>query len=276
MIKSLMFLSFFLVMSYLTLAQTVEEIAIVEEGKKLYRLEMASWNGTDLFRMKYANKLDQVGGYVSYETGDTVRCIFFTAGKPSKVILSISFDSTYNIEAAQVDASSRELSPYESEIVDMRQTSLAEINSDTLFKKYSNTNLNLIPVVDEKGRRVYVLTGPEQNGVVIFGNDYLLTFDDHNNVLTKKKIHQNLIAVQWGSSKKKVIGSSHTHLPETADLITPTDICTLMLYQKFTGWETHMVVSWKYISTWHCHSNALTVIPQKELNKSVKDGKKRN
>jgi hypothetical protein len=35
----------------------------------------------------------------------------------------------------------------------------------------------------------------------------------------------------------------HSHLPETGDFITPTDICTLMPYEKFANWKTHNVVS---------------------------------
>jgi hypothetical protein len=251
---------------------TEERQEIVDEGKKLYRLEMASWYGTDVFQMKFADKVKSAGGYCSYETEQSTVCVFFTRAEPKRVLASIAFDSTFSTESAVVDPTERALSKQEASVIAMRQVALKEINADTLFKTYPDTQLNLIPVIDEKGRRVYVVTGPTKNGVIIFGNDYLLAFDESNNLQSKSKIHQNIIPIDFGNgSDKKVIGSSHAHLPETGDMITPTDICTLMLYQRFTQWKTHIVTSWKYLSLWDCEHNTLTLIPQKDLNKSVKD-----
>lgn len=39
---------------------------VLEEGKLLYRLEKASWYGTDIFLEKFAHKKDIAGGYLSY------------------------------------------------------------------------------------------------------------------------------------------------------------------------------------------------------------------
>jgi hypothetical protein len=240
---------------------------------------MASWYGTDLMRMKFSDKADQIAGYASYEYLGTPTCVFFNESHPAKVIATISFDSTYNINTALVDGKERSMRPEEDAVITLRQAAFEIVSTDTLFKHYRDTDLNLVPVIDEKGKRVYVLTGPTQNGVVIFGNDYLLTFDDQNKMLTKKKLHQNIISIRYGQGTgngEKIVGANHTHLPESGELITATDICTLMLYSRFTGWETHTVVSWKYISMWNCRTNTLIVIPQKELNKSVKQQKDKN
>ena len=39
---------------------------VLEEGKLLYRLEKASWYGTDIFLEKFAHKKDIAGSYLSY------------------------------------------------------------------------------------------------------------------------------------------------------------------------------------------------------------------
>jgi len=52
-------------------------------------------------------------------------------------------------------------------------------------------------------KKVYVLTGPQQNGVVIFGNDYLLTFDKNNKLTLKKQLHRNIISIKFGGKKKR-------------------------------------------------------------------------
>jgi hypothetical protein len=173
----------------------------------------------------------------------------------------------------------REFTKTESDLYEIRKLALTEINSDTLFKTYKNTNLNLIPLTNGGDKKVYVLTGPQNNGVVIFGNDYLLTFDNNNKLLIKKQLHKNIIPVYYGGKEdedKKSVGAMHSHLPETGEFMTPTDICTLMLYEKFAKWEQHIVVSEKYMNIWSCKTDQLTVIPRDVVEKINKDQEKRN
>lgn len=58
--------------------------------------------------------------------------------------------------------------------------------------------------------------------------------------------------------------------------MTATDICTLMLYEKFAKWEQHLVMSEKYVNIWNCKSDQLTVIPREVFNKISMDPVKRN
>jgi hypothetical protein len=251
---------------------------IVAEGKRLYKSEMASWYGTDLFLESYKDRAN-IGGYFSYSDNGTEKCIFFSKSEKSEVIGTISFDSTYNTKTATVDLNERDFTATESDLYTIRKTALATINSDTLFKTYKNTNLNLIPIINGAEKKVYVLTGPQQNGVVIFGNDYLLTFDQDNNLINKKQLHKNIIPINYGGKEeegKEIEGTIHSHLPETGDFITATDICTLMLYEKFTKWKQHNVVSKKYLNIWDCLTDHLTVIPMETLDKINKDQEKRN
>jgi hypothetical protein len=257
---------------------TTEAQPIVAEGKLLYKSEMASWYGTDLFLEHYKIR-ENIGGYFSYFEKNVSKCIFFSKSDNPKVIGTISFDSTYNVETAKVDLSEREFTIYENDIYAIRKTALAEINSDTLFKRYKNTNLNLIPLIDGNEKKVYVLTGPKESGVVIFGNDYLLTFDQDNKLILKKQLHKNIMPIYYGGEEKEgqqVVGSVHSHSQETGDFMTATDICTLMLYGKFAKWKSHNVVSEKYLNIWNCETNHLTVIPMPRNEKDNKGEEKRN
>jgi len=116
---------------------------------------------------------------------------------------------------------------------------------------------------------VYILTAPQKDGIAIFGNDYLLTFGKNNNLVAKKQLHKNIIPIEYGETEQgsKIESAMHSHLPETGDFITATDICTLMLYQKFANWEKHTVVSKKYMNVWNCITNELTVIPMSTIEK---------
>jgi len=257
---------------------TEEAQPIVDEGKLLYKSEMASWYGTDLFLENYKER-ENISGYFSYSDNDTAICIFFSKAETPKVIGTISFDSTYNVNTAKTDFTERDFTQTENDLFQIRKIALEELNTnaDGLFKFYNNTNPNIIPLINGQEKKVYILTGPQQSGVVIFGNDYLLTFDKNNKLLTKKQLHKNIIPIEYGNLEdgKEVVGAMHSHLPETGDFITATDICTLMLYEKFAKWKTYNVVSEKYLNIWNCETDQLTVISKAAVEKINKDQEKR-
>ena len=273
----------FLLLTFVSLsavAQTDLQIRIktvVDEGKRLYRSEMASWYGTDLFLGNYKSRAN-VGGYFSYTTKEEVsKCIFFSKAEKPRVIGTISFDKTFNPELAKIDLNEREFITLENDLYAIRKVALTIINTDTLFKKYSNTDLNLIPIVYNNEKKVYVLTGPKQGGAVIIGNDYLITFDNNNQLTGKKALHKNIIPVPYAgrqSDGTEIVSTLHSHLPETGDIMTSTDICTLMLYEKYAKWKTHKVVSQKYLSTWDCAKDELTVMTMEEVEKMKKNNDK--
>ncbi|MBA4198346.1 MAG: hypothetical protein C0459_12410 [Chitinophaga sp.] len=241
--------------------------SIYAEGLRLYKSEMASWYGTDIFLAKYSNR-QNVGGYFSYSDGNFAKCIFFSKETYPKVIGTISFDSSYKIANAFLDLNERAFSTYEKDLYSIRSATLKIISRDTLLKQYENTSLNIIPLIVNDERKVYILTGTNENGVVIFGNDYLLSFDQSNNFIAKKRLHANIISIHVGNVKgDSTVGTMHSHLPQTGDFITATDICTLMLYEKFTAWNQHYVISKKYISIWDCKKNILAIITREAWDK---------
>ena len=247
---------------------------IVEEGKRLYRAEMASWYGTDLFLEQYKDR-SNIGGYFSYTENKISKCIFFNRAKKPKVIGTISFDESYDLKKAKVDLKVRKFTKKEKSLYKIRVVALAEIETDTLFKRYENTNLNIIPLIHNNEKKVYVLTGPQIGGVVIFGNDYLMTFDKKNKVVTKRALHKNIIPIYYKDENRSSVTAMHSHLPETGDFMTATDICTLMLYSKFTNWETHSVFSENYFSSWNCKTNEVNIITMEAMDQIYKDQEKR-
>lgn len=258
---------------------TDEARPIVAEGKLLYKSEMASWYGTDLFLENYKDK-DTIGGYFSYSDNAVAKCVFFSKAERPKILGTISFDSTYSVKTATIDLTERDFTQTENDLHQIRKIAVNELstNADDFFKFYKNTNPNIIPLINGKEKKVYILTGPQKSGVVIFGNDYLLTFDKNNKLVTKKQLHKNIIPIECGNDEegKTTEGAIHSHLPETGDFITATDICTLMLYEKFAKWKTHNVVSKKYLNIWNCETDQLTVIPMSTVNKINKNQEKRS
>lgn len=279
-LKLIFLIKFFVCLISQSCAQkspTEEAKPIVAEAKLMYKSEMASWYGTDLFIQQY-EKRENIGGYFSYTENEISKCVFYSKTTPPLVIGTISFDKTFDITKATVELAERKLTNKENDFYTIRQLALNEIESDTMFKSYANTNFNLIPLISENEKKVYVLTGPKKLGIVIFGNDYLITFNKDNKLISKRQLHKNIIPVNYGEKDQhgnENIGAIHSHLPETGDFMTATDICTLMLYARFAKWKQHTVVSEKYLNIWNCETEELLVLPLDEAKKIQEDIEKK-
>ena len=245
-------------------SQTKEQI--LEEGYKLYNSEKASWLGTDLFIKMFNNLDDQVGGYFSYTEEGINKCIFFNRENSPKVLATFSFSSTFEDSQTKIDSNMRDFNNNESILYSIRKKALEIINADTLFKQYNNAELNIIPIITENLRKVYVLTGPKVDNVLILGNDYLLKFDNDNNLIDKRALHKNIIVFNIGSDSNTDI-TYHTHSESTGEIITPTDICTLLLYERYTSWKTHLVFSKTKVSIWDCQKNKLIIMTRDAYDK---------
>lgn len=275
--RKFLFTSIFLFLSISSFSQQKDLVKkaqeITEEGKYLYKLEMASWYGTDIFLENFKERA-RIGGYFSYIDKDTPKCLFFSKGENPRVIGVVSFGNIKLIETASIDFKERDFKKNEKELYTIRTKALSQIQQDTLFKSYSNANLNLIPIINKGERKVYVLTGPKKAGVVLFGNDYLIKFDDNINIVEKKALHRNLIPIEFDvEGKKEAIASVHSHTGETCDFITPTDICTLMLYAKFAKWKQHIVISENYVSIWDCINESLVIMTTEDYERITDEEK---
>lgn len=255
------------------MAQNTDKLTkpILEEAMLMYRSEMASWYGTDLVMAQYPDKT-KIGGYFSYSDKDKNICVFYSKDEIPVVLATISFDDTFNIETAEADFDERNFTKDELMLYRLRIKASEIIQNDNFgfFKHYDKTNYNLIPLIGKKENKVYILTGPTENGVMVLGNDYLLTFDKEEELTSKKSLHKNILFFEFSKDNDQV-ASMHTHLEETGELITATDICTLMLYGKFTNWKTHYVFSDKYVSIWSIENEKLFVMTREAWEKIPKD-----
>lgn len=242
--------------------------SIRREGELLYRLEMASWQATELVFRKQPGIRSKIGGYFSYQQDNQVHAVFFSKAQPPQGIACISFDTSLNTATARVNMVSRGFSHHEQRLYNIRSTALGELKTDRFFTRYENTSFNMIPVADSSCGKVYVLTEPEVNGVVIFGNDYLLLFDAKDSLLRKTALHASMIPVDFGKeTDPELIETFHTHSKEAGKFITPTDICTLMLYQRYAKWKQHLVMSKSHVCAWDLISNHLRILTQEQWSR---------
>ncbi|BFP42882.1 hypothetical protein FGF1_37270 [Flavobacteriaceae bacterium GF1] len=244
-------------------SQTKEEI--LQEAEILYKSEKASWHGTDIFLDRFPDKKELIEGYFSYSPDSITNKVLFFDSIP-KVLATISFNNDFQRNSAVIDSLPREFTSLENEIYRLRQKAVNLMYADTLFKHYKNTRLNPIPIVTGNKKKVYVLTGPEITGVVIFGNDYLIEFNNEFEVISKKALHNNIIPIYYKEEETDLV-TIHSHNEVTGDLITPTDICTLKLYQDYAKWKQHIVMSSKNVSLWNCKEDRLTILTKEAWEK---------
>lgn len=269
-------LSLLLLINSLLLYAQPDGDKILKEGQLLYRLEKASWYGTDYLLENFPNKRDQIGGYLSYQ-GDNnkIFTIFFERNFTSHVLIRFQFDSLPKQNPIGIDTINLIANQTESDLIKIRQDALEKINSnsDKFFSFYKNTSYNIIPVINQNERKVYSITGPKNNGVVLIGNDYLFKYDSENNFVSKRKIHNSLIQLPAKmDSAKNAVATMHSHV--ISEIIDPTDICTLLLYRDFVEWKQHYVISSKYVSIFDIEKEKLVIMKKKAWEKTIKNNKK--
>lgn len=243
---------------------------ITQEGKTLYKIDMASWYGTDIFLARFKDKKDQIGGYFSYIEDGMAKCVFFSNQNHHKVLATFTFDSTYNTETAIVSDEERLFTTSEFELYEMRRLALEQMQSDTMFKTYKGSRLNLIPVIFKNERKVYIISAPYESNLVVIGNDYLVSYNEKLEITSKRKLHKSYIPIRNEKNEEDLV-SMHSHLQGMDEFITPTDICTIMQYQKTEKWKQHYVVTKDYISIWDCKTNNLLILTMKAWKKMSKD-----
>ncbi|HEX6913656.1 MAG TPA: hypothetical protein VF145_00360 [Chitinophagaceae bacterium] len=242
--------------------------SILGEGLALYRLETASWLATETFLTKYRDQRGNIGGYFSYEMNNRVQCVFFSKAEEPVVIAAISFDTSLNPGTIVAYSYKRAFTNHERRLYTIRRNALEQINSDTFFARYEHTSFNLVPVADSSCGKVYILTEPEVDGVVIFGNDYLLQYSKRDSLLARRALHSGIIPVNFGKeTDPELIQTFHFHSREAGTFISPTDICTLMLFRRFARWKLHTVMSKTHVSEWDLESGKLTIHTRGEWSK---------
>jgi len=295
------FLVFSLLSSYLASAQKIsekEKNKVFLEGLALYTIILGNWTSNDLY---YENEFDtyMISGYLSYRDKDTLKTIFWreidtasveyktklykkagdtiaseTPDKPIElrwVVKTVRYNNM-NVtkkNARIADEEERIPTPMEKMLMDYRAKAYKEINSDTLFfKQYEGTKLKAVPIDAGKEVRVYVYTSTLKEGIVPIGGDYLLLFDKKENALiSKEDLHKEciFISAQYNGKASDASKSTlHNHKPGTAELITPTDMATLLLYKSQLQWDEHHVVSEKYTSIFSLVDRKLDIMATKD------------
>ncbi|MBI3502117.1 MAG: hypothetical protein HY063_10000 [Bacteroidetes bacterium] len=277
-----------------------EKKEILAEGLALYTLILANWTSNDIY---YENEypVSYVKGYLSYKDKDTLKTIFWretdTASAEYKAKTFRSAEDTGEVadsmpkkfndlrvivktvrypkifvsrKNADIQDEEREPTAQEKLLMDFRKMAYDEINSDTsFFKLYAGTQLKAVVMEAGKEMKVYVYSITGKEDVVPIGGDYLLLFDKkEKQLLEKTALHGECLFISThyrGKSYDASKTTMHKHLQGASELITPTDIATLLLYKSQLEWDEHQVVGETYTCVFTLVDRKLDIIPTAEF-----------
>ncbi|MBI4947849.1 MAG: hypothetical protein HY840_15775 [Bacteroidetes bacterium] len=282
-----------------------EKREILGEGIALYTIILANWTSNDLY---YENEFSTSGikGYLSYKDKDTLKTIFWReidtssaeykaknyrqaadtgviAEQNLKKISDLRvITKTFSYEKMNVTKKNvniiedeREPTTYEIMMMDFRSMAYDEMRKDTAFyTEYQGTALKAVPVDMGKKIKVYIYSASTSEDFVPFGGDYFILYKKKEKELVeRKKLHNRIIMISSlykgkASDASKV--TYHKHKGDSPELITPTDIATLLLYKTIIDWDEHHVISDEYTCIFTLIDRKLNVISTKEyehLNK---------
>ena len=277
-----------------------EKNQILTEGLALYTMILANWTSNDIY---YENEFntDYVKGYLSYKDKDTLKTIFWreldTTSAEYKARTFHAVDDTGAISVQNskkindlrvivktigynkmsvtkkngvIDEAEREPNEKELMLMNFRAMVYKEINSDTsFFKHYAGVSMKAILMEAGKQIKVYVYSTTAKEGMVPIGGDYILIYDKKEKIIVEKTdLHKDLffISTQFkGKAYEASKATQHIHKDGAAELITPTDVATLLLYKSQLEWDEHHVIAGKYTCVFTLIDRKLTIVPTSEF-----------
>lgn len=249
--------------------------AILAEGLRLYQSERSSWVATDLMMATTIDRT-RIGGYLSYLDGDSVRTIFWPKGTAGAVGTPLLATYSFLRQDVRVGTGNHrpagQFTAHEARLFAIRQAAKATLAaSPAEYPVAANTSLNLAMLEDGTDTRVYVLTGPTQVGIVPIGNDHLLTFSADGRLKSTERLHNSYLPMGAGASKTDINSMFHSHL-EAHPFITPSDICSTLLYRHQVPARQHYVIGREYVSIFDIDKQILAIMTRKAFDK-IKDSK---
>lgn len=205
--------------------------SIKSEADLLFSLENAAWHSTDLLK-ENSQAQDKASNYLTYKKNDSVKAVFLNKAK-NKIVAEYVFKND-NKEPVKSLFSERNLYDFETDLNKIR-TKIIEQLSDPKYQigTYEGFNLNIIIIPDNLGKyKTYLISGTSSNGIIPFGNDYLIVSDKTGLILEHKKFHSRLIPTQNPPNGGTITMATHSHL-RTNPFMSATDICTFRLYAPF-------------------------------------------
>lgn len=247
------------------------EFDILEKGKKLYYLESSREFSAQFINQKLST--ENLIDIIAYFDHDSIKAICLSSSFPNHARYTFTFYPPYEYDDMQIQGNKRLLSKYEKKLVKIKNRITSDLSTDSVFfPKLPEHSFNTIFLKEKKSINVYIIPVSATSEKITLGNDYLYIFSDKGRYRSKSKLHQNYIPIDMNveNNEDLSLSSYHTHSDLSSPYITETDICTLLLYKEVEEWNSHLVISEKYVSFFNIPEKKLLIMLKEEFEKLQK------
>ena len=198
--------------------------SICTEGYNLYVAEYVNWVSSDSLLAHYS--VDEIGNNFIWQPTNDTWCVIFMDREQKNCIFEYRYDMSSQEQTVSYD--SRPISEIERGILEKKNLmfkNAIEQYGDSLRydPDYGRPNFDFVRI-DTNTTRMYMLQGVERSGIIPFGNDCSIDFDNDCNIKAFRRYHRSFIPI---SNEGET--AFHSHLKDNP-YITPTDICNFLLY----------------------------------------------
>jgi len=270
MMRKLLLLPLILLTAFQLQAQSVMPLpenvdaaldSILREGYTLYLYEKAAWYSTD----EFVERVEDKSGVrqTVFPSGENELSALFYREADSTAVFSFKMNVVSG--GATIEAEPRPLTEMELGAIRLRNALQEKlVNSDVQIASHpeaaGNLNLEILPL--DGLIRLYFLQGTTLNNLIPFGNDVTVDFDEDLNLITWRKEHNTFIPAKWDSDEEDIGEFFHTHVQDKP-FISPTDICTFLLYgHDLYGMNTFSVISTAYDCIFTFNAEEFTISVQ--------------
>jgi len=268
--KKLVFILLFLTLNFSIYAQTDLKITaqrILEKGMELYKMEKAVWYAWDSLNNITFQKY--TSGFVSYYRKNFVNTVFYEIRDEQYFIqYTFQFENNTNLKLLKCDDSERIATDSEVEYIEIKEGTYDMLEYfDNMFKTHENTGKNISILKKNGVYEIFVITGENNSGSIPIGGDYKFKCKENESTIEfLGAFHKKYDPITISTSTKRMDEEFHYHSSETSEFITPTDICSLMLYKNFTETSVHLVISDNYVSVFDFKNTELKIFPKDIYN----------
>ncbi|MEQ9229348.1 MAG: hypothetical protein RIF46_01600 [Cyclobacteriaceae bacterium] len=234
---------------------------ILNKGLSLYRLEMASWQSTDSLNAEDKKRAE---GYFSYRQNGILQSIYYDpSGEFAVKKFLFTEDSLVSVTIQEIEENVP-LTSNETAIVNF--TKKAKDMSVVWYSMQGWSeivNPNIMVVKGDSDYEYICIPGAKSGGFTPIGGEIKHKFNSKNEWNGMDHLHNNLIPIEHHDDAAI---ASHNHFGKKLgkEYITPTDICTILLYQRWSNVDQHIVVHKKFISEFYPKTLKLVIRENKD------------
>lgn len=225
---------------------------INEDGTNLYKLSLMTQYSADMMYEK--DLMVGMTGYLSYASGGMFYSIYWMgSGESRKVQYRFMAVNPEQKSLIQMGKDNVALTKEEALLADVKSQVLQAVQTDRQFFVRTSTGLGLQVQLLSKGSNIVAYLMPYQTAenTVPIGNDFEMVFNGSSGALRAREVIRETytaVPVDIEPNDQGQLITFHDNTLNGPAFISPTDICSLLLYGGNRAGHEHHVISGMYLS----------------------------